>query len=106
MRFFDTVAGMLVTFTTEVKFLARTAGGSLQYETGNMVDMTVVHDSYSALRSALVRQGKVVMRILHANTLVRDDDSRLGISLHPAKRMLVEYADSDVSPILYNGFQG
>jgi hypothetical protein len=96
---------MLVTFTNEVKFLVRMDGGALQYETIDFVDMTIVHDSYSALRSALVRHGKAIMRILHANIPIRDEDSRLGISLYPTTRMLVEYRDS-VSPILYNGFQG
>ena len=95
-----------MTLTNEVKFMVRAAGGMLQYETLHDVDMIVVHDSYSALRSTLHRPGKVRDLILHASVSIKDDESRLGIRLHPGKRLLVVYYDFDFSPLSYNGFQG
>jgi hypothetical protein len=89
----------------EVRFLFRTAGGMLEYETWKSFDMLATHDSYSTLRLALNRPGKVISLILHDGTPIKDDESHLGIILRPHKRLLVVYHDFDVSPVSYTGFQ-
>lgn len=96
------------TVQSEIRYLLRMPGGMLEYETTSPVDAVVAHNSYSSLRRALARPGKNIVFIHFGDTRIEDDDSYTCITHCPkkARRLLVLYRDTDISPLLYNGFQG
>ena len=87
----------------DVKFLQCFPGAMVEHETGREVDMQVSHTSLRDLKDKLRRPGMSLLHIwqrsLYLNTQ-KDYDQ-----LVKDRVILVGYRP-DISPVVYNGFQG
>ena len=88
----------------DVKFALRIPGELVEYETTRRVDMQVSHTSLSDLRSKLRRPDMSLLNISQRDLDVDDDEDY--DRLQANRPLLVCYRPSDLSPLLYNGFQG
>ena len=87
----------------DVKFALRIPGELVEYETTRRVDMQVSHTSLSDLRSKLRRPDMSLLNISQRDLDVDDDEDYDRLRATP---LLVCYRPSNLSPLLYNGFQG
>ncbi len=89
---------------SNIKFIIRAPYSMPVYETDNSVDLVVSHTSYSTLYGSLAREGLHLITIHQGILEIVDEESYSLINTD--KRLSALYRRTDVSPLMYNGFQG
>jgi hypothetical protein len=87
-----------------VRFLSRPPGEMPEYETTLAFDKEVESRSFKELREKLHRPGKSLLNITQRDLDIEDETAYN--KLKPNTKILAHYRESNISPLVFNGFQG
>ena len=87
-----------------VKFFQCVPGAMVGYETGREFDMQVSHTSLRDLKDKLRRPGMSLLQISQRSLYVNTEQDYNQLATD--RVILVGYRPSDISPLMYDGFQG
>ncbi len=87
-----------------VRFLSRPPGEGPQYETTLAFDKEVESRSFKELREKLHRPGKSLLNIAQREEEIKNEATYN--KLKPNSKILALYREEDISPLVFNGFQG
>jgi hypothetical protein len=87
-----------------VKFFSRPPGRMPEYETTLEFDKEVESGSFKELREKLHRPGKSLLNITQRNLDIKDEATYN--KLKSNTKILAHYRESNIPPLVFNGFQG
>jgi hypothetical protein len=87
-----------------VRFLSRPPGGMPEYETTLAFDKEVESRSFIELREKLHRPGKSLLNITQRDQDIENEAAYNRIK--PNTKIWAHYRESDIPPLVFDGFQG